>query len=222
MRVAGEFVIHGLVFAALGYFSGWLVGASNSPVVSAVLPIASAVAGGVGLGLVQQAATSARIRAAVNSNEPNLEAKVRSIIQDAPVALWSAPAAWALGVLLFVVVGLIGVRHGTLVRVPEYPPLQTLLGQDMKTQTHPTYGEMAILHGLLLNLQSQGVPELDARAIFDDVIIPFLQDPKNQPGGELADVRTLSLQNIASTVIPTRRVNRGPASDAPPSLSPSR
>jgi hypothetical protein len=49
-----------------------------------------------------------------------------------------------------------------------------------------------------------------------DVVVPFLRDPKNQPGGEFADVRELRLQNLTTMLSPPRRMNRGPASEGWP------
>jgi hypothetical protein len=90
------------------------------------------------------------------------------------------PVLWTIGVLVFCLTCPAGIWMGVRQRIPEYPPLDTLIGADVK----PTEQERAKLYEAYWLLRAQNVPPHEVREVFDTVFKVILDPAKTyQPDG---------------------------------------
>lgn len=204
-------------FVAVGWLTGWLVGASNTPVVAALLPLVFGLIGAIGFGYAEAAAQVRSVREMVQAGGDNLLTRVQATLAAPAAERLQLPAFWAVAVILFCMACYSGIAQGITLRIPSYPSLRELLGQEASF----SYQEAAELHNFRLTLQRQNIPPSEVKEIFAHVIRPMLADAQYAKGGELAGVRDAALRQLLARVVAgsqtPRAAGRGPASDlAPP------
>jgi hypothetical protein len=184
-RISEVWVTFVLAPAAIGAVTGWLVGASRSPVVATVVPLVFGLLGGIGFGAVGKLFASASIVQRILSSPTvqSLDEHVRNAIKSEAIDReGSRPVAAFLstGVIAFCVFFYAGAQFGIASRVPAYNPLLRAF-----SNTPLRSYEAAALHKLRLVLQANGVAKDHYDAILSDVFLPiFIKYPEvgNTPG----------------------------------------
>lgn len=202
-----------LAFAAVGALTGWLVGASDTPVVAALLPLVFGFTGAIGFGYAEAAAQVKLVREALASDDSGLRERLAAAVGPTSTGQLRLPAFWALAVVVFCVACYWGLQTGITLRVPRYPPLTALVGAHAEI----TPEEAADLHGFRLALLRQNLPPEDAQEIFRQVVAPFFADTAYSARGSLAAVRPDALRQaikrVAAGAETQQAKGRGPASD---------
>jgi hypothetical protein len=216
--ISGALVL--VASAAVGAFVGWLVGASNTPVVAALIPLTFGLTG-----VLWQRYTELKERLKAATDVPAREGVERSIdlVGARPVRPdepgGTAPLV-SLAVITFVAASFIGVQRGIDMRVPRLPPLSELVAGD----TTLDHREAATLARLRLDLTRMRVSADEAREVFGATVVRMLRRKEFAAGGALRDVRPDALREIARQIVPTAptpQAGRGPASDTLPSGPPA-
>jgi hypothetical protein len=202
-----------LAFATVGGLTGWLVGASDTPVVAALLPLVFGMTGAIGFGYAEAASQLKLVREALALDDSGLRERLASALGPTGKAELRLPAFWGLAVVVFCVTCYLGLQSGVSLRVPQYPSLTALVG----SRAVITPEEAADLHGFRLALLRQNLPPEDAREIFHQVVAPFYSDTAYLPGGSFAAVRPDALRQAIGRVVTAAQIpqakGRGPASD---------
>jgi hypothetical protein len=204
-----------LSFSVVGWLTGWLVGASSSPTVSAVLPLIFGLFTAVGLGYANALAKLKKIGEVIAASPDKGLPEIKKIFDNPHAAIKEVPLFITTAIVLFCLLCYSGVRHGVSLRSPGYPKIEELLGRNALLN----YEDAAQLYRLRLSLQRQNISPDEVRAIFRDAVQTFLSDSRYRQGGELYDVRSIALKELVATltsvsVMPTGP-GRGPASVEP-------
>jgi hypothetical protein len=199
--------------AAVGVFVGWLVGASATPVVAILLPLAFGLTG-----VLWQRYTNLRdrVQAAVSLAEQQKADEAIKVMHGGDLQPASDTSVqWAtlitsLAIIAFVVAAYAGIQWGLEVRVPTTPALIDLVERDSTLDYH----EMLTLTRLRLDLAAMRLGPHEIREVFQTSVLPLLRAPSYRPGGPLHDVRPEALQDIARqlTANVIKREGRNPAS----------
>jgi len=218
MRVGGGAAVSVLACCAIvGWFTGWLVGASESPVVAALLPLVFGLLGALGFGFIEAKAQANRLLEVLTRPEPDLSSVVRQPPPSHGAMDDRLLMVWCIGVAIYCGTCRIGVEQGIGRRVPTYPSVEQMVGADLKIASA---SEMVQLHRLRLVLMRLNVAEIDTESVFKGPIRQFFHDPRYEPGGELADVRETSLRDLVTALVSVGAVpvgrGRGPADTGAP------
>jgi len=174
-----------LAFSAVGYFSGWLVGASQTPVVVTILPLIVGLVGGVAVASFEKRAALQKVLKEAQDLEvagkiaSGAAAQIQGGLQGGADPSYALPTMWSIGIALFCLAGYLGVHKGIEQRVPHYPAIAELV-----SGTQPTPEELVALFDLRLHLQARHVPPEEVRALFQDTIKPILARERFPKGGE--------------------------------------
>lgn len=206
-----------LAFAIVGSLWGWLIGASNSPVVASAIPLVAGLVGGFSFRYLERRAAedsyAEKLKTATDDSETRKKI-ARSLGLDQRVS-WM-PAFWSLAVILFSICTYFGVLAGVDGRIGSQHKLSdilTALGTDPET----VVGEDRIIfQNALFRLRAVGATDDEIDDIFKFALCPLL---KTQPQ---EDVEVYG-NDISSTVselfdgMDTKRqaAGRGPASVPP-------
>jgi hypothetical protein len=170
-------------FGVLGWFTGWLAGASDSPVVAALLPLVFGIFGAMGIGLLDVQARSKRVMEMLQKSDRDLSSLLRDQVGQPAPADTATLAVWCVGLMVYCATCYGGIQQGITRRVPAYASVEQLIGKLPNASS----SELAELHRLRLGLMRQNVAESDAKQIFHGPILGFFSDPVYKPGGALAD-----------------------------------
>ena len=159
----------------LGLFSGWLVGSSQSPVVTAFLPLLFGAAGAVVYGFVdgqvKSEKRSDRLLAIPEIKSlPEGAREQISAVMEVPIegVNW-LPVYWTVAIVTFIGFCYWGVQLGGQARIPQYST-EALLEEGITIIP----AEMALLHRGRMLLQIQGVTKDDARKLFKTSLLGIL------------------------------------------------
>ena len=159
----------------MGYLVGWLIGASDTPVVSVALPLLIGLISAVGYGITERRfvidAIARRVMALAvvrkldRSEQEEVEAGLQSHAKRSP---W-LPTLWGIGIIGFSVACLLGLNVGIERRLPTYVPVEELLGE-----TQVTAEERASLYALRWQHRSASVPPNQSDDLIRHVFLPIL------------------------------------------------
>lgn len=159
----------------VGYLIGWLIGASQTPVVATALPLLFGLAGALSYHLVERKVVQRQITQALHTLEvvKSLDEPVRAqmaseLKQHIERPVW-LPTLWSGGILLFCIFCFLGLQDGIRRRVPQYPSLNVLL-----SGIEITPEERAELERFRRTMQSQGVSESEFKEIVQTICVPIL------------------------------------------------
>jgi hypothetical protein len=165
--------------AALGLLSGWLVGSSQSPVVSALLPLVFGFVGAAAYGLTERrlVAESAKERILAIPALSGLGVTDKTQIEQelglrAIPPPW-LPYLWMIGLLVYCPTCYVGVRLGVQQRIPAFPPMSQLVGDDV----HPSEVEWPELYRAYWTMRANNVPPEQAKEVFEKSLVPILRRP---------------------------------------------
>ena len=169
-----------VAISAVGLFIGWLVGASSSPVVSAVLPLVFSLVGGIGLGYISSLEQRKEIKQKSEEAESCGDVKLRKLFELAQFDLSRVLVLWSIATIVFCATCYVGIKFGIAERQLNYPALSEWL--PVEHDLSPP--ELAEGHRLWLILQEKGVDRITAKRIFTDVFVALINHPSIKPGGE--------------------------------------
>ena len=174
----------GLAFGVVGYCLGWLVGASQTPVVGTFIPLVVGLLGTVAIALLDRRTLAAKLMESIKKLQTlgqlpvGAAGTIQAELGDAGETSYWVPALWSLGLAVFCVASFIGTRQGIQSRTQyDLPTLAELLPVAHTPEEKPSYEEMAMLHTLRLHLASKRHPVADMKLIFADVIAPIFDRP---------------------------------------------
>lgn len=194
-------------FPCVGFFIGWFVGMSRSPVVATLLPILFGVLGAMGFGAIERRAMQQRLHDCVEDFNDNAAAKqLRTALPEIQRPSLTAPAAWSLGAILFCIACYFGANVGIDTRLQTYPPLN-----EMIANAPVTLPEKTLLHQLRWTLMDRGVSRSEAIAFFNDAVADCLAMPS-----ELETERFDALDELLKAATAAPASSRDVASDGPP------
>lgn len=193
-----------LAFPVVGLLVGWLVGASNSPAVGALLPLVFGIFGAVSFGALEKRTRRDWLKSSLASVEPKHTDELRLRIENLPETSLKTPAIWSSGVILFCAACFFGVRVGIAARIPCYKPLSELVAlKDL------TVKEQSLLHRIRWHLLAQRIRTEEAEAFFGTTIAAALKE--RDP-----NIRYEKLSQVAGSLELQTGHERGLASEDPP------
>lgn len=177
ISVIVNFLVYLCVPIAVGWLSGWLVGASQTPVISTVIPLIFGLMTAIGFGFVGIILRKSAIADAIKSVDlsPEIREKIESGIGIMPTP--DAMMFGAIGAIVFCIAFYSGIHQGMSLRRPAYPSIkQSYANLDFAPE------EAVVLHKVRLDLMGLGVTEQEYSAIVNDVYIPILNKERNELG----------------------------------------
>lgn len=214
-----------LASLAVGAFLGWLIGASETPVVAAVLPLVFGLTGVLWQrysALRERVATALAVESTVGAERAmdvvrGGAAAFTSPSGTSPDPVRRAAMLTAFAVTVFVGAAFSGLQRGLDARVPRLPGLATLVAGD----TSLSYREAATLTRLRLDLAAMRLTPEEVTEVFRSAVLPVLGRAEFRPGGELhqgrADALARVAQQLTTTAVSRAAGGRNPASERPPS-----
>jgi hypothetical protein len=188
-------------FAAVGYFTGWVTGASRVPAASALLPVGVGLLGAVAYSVVEKKSAMDKVVESIKkmkddakSDGPTLDRLRESLGSDGDSSLW-LPAFWALGATVFCLMSYWGIQEGINFRVPAYQPLDALVA----TAPGVTPKEWGILNELYWYLRAAGVPKTEMESLFSKTVVPVLNTKTEHGDKRNADELTKVVDRILKT-----------------------
>src|SRR5207244_9922975 len=158
-----------------GYFTGWVVGASRSPIANTFVPLGVGLLSAISFALFERRNLFESFLKSIKDLEdakevqPGTLTKVRAVIGGpAEVSFWP-PTIWGIGAVAFCLACLLGISAGVAFRVPKYRPLQELLGN-----VKPTTREMGELTRFEWHSKATNVPREDYESVFRTAILLLL------------------------------------------------
>lgn len=180
-----------LVPVAVGWLTGWLVGASQSPVVGTTIPLVFGLLTAVGFGVVGAVVRRSSIVDAVRSVE--LSDDIKSKIED-EIRAGITPTTTifaSVGVIVFCIFFYIGTLEGIAQRVPTYPPL----AETFETITLEPE-EISHLYILRMTLASRGVGLDEYNSVINDLCKPIIT--RKYPGKSINERRIARRKKLQS------------------------
>lgn len=212
-----------LASGAVGAFLGWLIGASETPVVAAVIPLVFGLTGVLWQrysAIRERVATALAVESTVGA-ERALDVMRGSAALASPSGAPTDPVRraamlTAFAVTAFVGAAFMGLQRGLDARVPRLPGLATLVAGD----TTLSFREAATLTRLRLDLAAMRLTPEELTEVFQSAVLPVLGRAEFRPGGELHEGRVDALayvaQQLTRTAVPRAAGGRNPASVPPP------
>ena len=133
------------VFPIVGFVTGWLSGASQTPVIAGLLPLIIGLLGALNLGLLQRTFYAKKVAEQFKQLDEDLQSqldeglqsRIRNAFEVPMDTSLRLPAFWALAVAAFSIACFIGVFYGVNSRLSApvrfergYPTLEELLAQE--------------------------------------------------------------------------------------------
>lgn len=194
------------VFPCVGFFIGWFVGMSRSPVVGTLLPILFGVLGAMGFGAIEKRAMQKRLHDCIEEfNDKAAAAQLKTALPEIQRPSLAAPAAWSFGTILFCVACYFGANAGMNAKQLKYPPLADMIGNAQVTTK-----ERGLLFKIRWTLMDRRVSEDEARAFFDGPVATCLGMPK-----ELETERFVELDNLLKSAAAGPTTARNIATEDP-------
>ena len=168
-----------LIPLSVGYLVGWLVGASQTPVVATTLPLIFGLLGAVAFNTVSknvlgEAYYDELIKIeSIQSLDKLDKIKIRKKLATSPDGTTWLPTYWAIGVLIFIIFCRIGITSGINDRLDSYEPLKTAIERNKLEQIQPL--DYAAIYRMRWYLKSAGLSSNEFNSMFDSVIVPILK-----------------------------------------------
>lgn len=196
-----------LMVCSIGGLCGWLIGASNSPVVAASLPLIFGIASAIG---VERINLFRRVKAKDDNEKIVNEGQHALPLTRVPNRL----VAYSFCATLFCAVCFGGILEGIKFRQQDYPLIKDLLPNGASLDAD----EVTALHLLKLSVRNSNLTTEEYSELMKDVFNPIFSDPKFVKGSELEEFRKHKVIGIVnqfreSLSGQTKRVGRGPASE---------
>jgi hypothetical protein len=187
-----------LSFPAVGGLVGWLTGASNTPVVSAVLPLLFGLVGAVTYAYFDRQSRTADLSKKLDEIglEPETARRVKAALGtvQGPKHL---PALWGAGIALFCLVCFVGVRYGEAHRRGGYQSFAQVLASAQIADKDASPFDRAVLQNAYWRMVAQKVPTEEVQSVFTLILGPELK--RRMRGPELpADIDTTVEKLFAS------------------------
>lgn len=197
----------------VGWLTGWFVGASQSPVVSSLLPLLFGIGTALSYMLSDRHAMIHRLTEElydideVKSLPPPAQLRLANVLGVAHLPLW-IPLLWTASAIVFCTFVYCGTRAGIAERVETYPTLHALIGSlDSLTPE-----ERSLLTEIRLRCISANLSSDETQQYFADVITPVLADSNRVQDeaavSEFASAKTAPLiahREVVARVIPEER-----------------
>ena len=189
-----------VAFFLVGMLIGWLTGLSNSPVTSAVIPVAFSLIGAFSFGLIEK--TPKLEKAWELISKLDLTEQTTNRLAD---AIGTKPNStnlrsfWALSVIVFAFGCFLGVNQGIQQRAPQHPTTQGLVSKVIKSKDAINEREFANLTNLHFRLIRLGTPSNVIEEIFTNSVRPIFEQP-NQHWVEFNDA-TKRLPEFARAIV---------------------
>lgn len=176
-----------LTFPTVGLLIGWMVGASNTPVVGTALPLVFGVFGALGFGMLEHRVRDKNAIEKLASLDDELRKKVQALMELPESTSIKLVSFWASGILLFCVgcfggfMG--GYKHRESVMVMHYPSLEELLkpssptsSKDLAVVKTLTIQELALLIRIRIQCSEKHIRSSDLEELFRLVVRPVLAE----------------------------------------------
>jgi hypothetical protein len=172
-------------FAAMGYYVGWLVGASKTPVVQTALPLLIGLLGAVTYALLERKSGMSKlfehVKKLQESNILTIDAgsSVKAaLVEHSDTSYW-LPAFWAICITLFAGSSYLGTQHGLSLRsVPDFPMVSEFFAETSDGRDQPSPEEFQVLSDIRLALISKNITRKEVQNYFERGIVPMFVPSK--------------------------------------------
>lgn len=170
MRRAIDWTMAIVAVASLGLLTGWMVGASRTPVTAAVLPLLFGLIGVVFVQAREQRAKVKQLIDAIGVLDEELKTVALDILRRSTFAFRQLAAIWAICVIVFAGSLYLGVRSGASRHELDYPSITELTKGQFPRNRLSSQRELVMLNSLRSYLISKNIHPDDVVAIFRDCI----------------------------------------------------
>jgi len=204
-------------FATTGVFIGWLVGASNSPVVYALLPLLFGLIGGFSFSRIENRAQEDSYRSKLIglTDDTETQEKISKALGLDQKVEW-VPAFWAASIMLFVGAAFVGISMGIDFRQGSTSTLSEVLERNNFAASDVDAEERLALQNALFQLRAYGMDDVEIDDVFSGTLLPFvkndslyLDDSYEGYGGTFDEKISSLFENLSKPVL----TGRGPASN---------